>query len=164
MSFKDRKPFLKEFATNYLKNKIEEKTEAPQETAAAAEEQAEKPEEEKAKAVETEADVAAEQPPEEAPAGEPAAGGAVAAPMDTAAEEPKAVAPAAEVGESPQQPWHNGAQHSVSLPAPLGALLKECRWNSCMSQKVYISSLGLVRAHSARVSADGAALPCHIHS
>ena len=54
--------------------------------------------------METEADVAAEQPQEEAPAGEPAAGGAVAAPMDTAAEEPKAVAPAAEVGEPPQQP------------------------------------------------------------
>ncbi|CAK0784638.1 hypothetical protein CVIRNUC_007842 [Coccomyxa viridis] len=104
MSFKDRKPFLKEFATNYLKNKIEEKTEAPQETAAAAEEQAEKPEEEKAKAVETEADVAAEQPPEEAPAGEPAAGGAVAAPMDTAAEEPKAVAPAAEAAAPVEAP------------------------------------------------------------
>ena len=100
MSFKDRKPFLKDFATTYLKNTIEDKTEAPEEAAAVAEEQTEEPREEAAKAVETEADMAAKQPQEEAAAGEPAAGGAVAAPVDRAAEdpEPKAVAPAAEVG------------------------------------------------------------------
>jgi hypothetical protein len=58
-------------------------------------------EEEKAKAMETEADAAAEQPKEEAQAGEPAADGAVAAPMETDAKEPEPAAepeaPAAEV-------------------------------------------------------------------
>ena len=139
MSFKDRKPFLKDFATTYLKNKIEDKTEAPEEAAAAAEE----PRDEAAKAVETEADMAAEQPQEEDAAGEPAAGGAVAAPADGAAEapEPEAAAPAAEVRASPRLPWHNGAQHNVSRRGPL--------WRPAEGLQMYsrVSQLAVDQTH-----------------
>ena len=128
MSFKDRKPFLKDFATTYLKNKIEDNAEAPQEAAAAAEEQAEEPREEEAKAVETEADMATELPQEEAAAGEPAAGGAVAAPVDGAVEEPEpqAVAPAAEVRE-PLSYIGTKVLSTASVSKDLlGSLLSEC--------------------------------------
>ena len=86
ISFQKRKPFLKEFASEYLGKKQELKPE----------EAVEEPgEEEEAKAMETEADAAAEQPKEETEAGEPAANGAIATPIDEDAKDP-AGEPAAE--------------------------------------------------------------------
>ena len=83
--------------------------------------------EEEAKAMETEADAAAEQPREETEAGEPAADGAVAAPMETDAKEPEPSvepeAPAAEVCHL----------HSISLAAlaephvPVSCSKRRCR-------------------------------------
>lgn len=95
ISFQKRKPFLKEFASEYLGKKQEQNPEeAPVEPA----------QDEEAKAMETEADAAAEQPREETEAGEPAANGAIATPMDQVAQESAGQATAeAAAPEVPQE-------------------------------------------------------------